>query len=625
MKTRFRVGLAVVCIAVVATLTGCVEATDPVVDSEAGTPNQPNPEPTPTPTNPNPNPEPNPEPSPNPEPNPEPNPSPEPVVGPTPVAGPTSGIFATRANDLPEYPSFFQQDGYQNNDVVRMDLRVVPTNEGCTVENTSGCTFNDLLADINGVDDFKVEIPSHVQIAGLTDDGEVTNAEIKQRGQFARQQPQKSFGVKLDSKDQLWRNERRFQLNKHFADNSRVRNKVAFDLMSLVPHLPSLRSQFVNLWIDSGAGPEDFGVFTHIEHVGKEYLVNRALNEDHNLYKVEFFRFSEKELAALQVDELGKPLNEEAFEGNLEIKRGEDHRALTRMLVDINDPAIDFDTVLDRYFNRNNVLMWMTVNVLLRQADAVTKNYYLYNPVGTERFYFLPWDYDGALNLEAVLTNGLSQDELVRRSYYGYARGSRNNFINKYLRQEGAHGRIVEAANYIRENYFTDAAINEIALRNTTAIAPFMTRLPDSAFDNYSENSSSRFSQIVADLHNDLQFEYGIPLHPEMDEPIASTATTLNLRWTDAYDVTRLNTSFSYDVAISTSISFEPSTIVYEANGLAGVTEHSVNRSQLPSELLFVRLVARGNADPSKYWQVALNTSRLDGREWEGILTFDNQ
>jgi len=66
-----------------------------------------------------------------------------------------------------------------------------------------------------------------------------------------------------------------------------MRNKLAFDLMSMVPHLPSIRTQFVNLWIDDGEGPVDYGLFTHVEFAGKEYLVNRGLNDDNRLYKIE--------------------------------------------------------------------------------------------------------------------------------------------------------------------------------------------------------------------------------------------------------------------------------------------------------------------------------------------------
>jgi len=51
-----------------------------------------------------------------------------------------------------------------------------------------------------------------------------------------------------------------------------------------MPHFPSLRTQFVNLWIDNGLGSEDFGLYTHTEFIGKEYVQNRGMAKDDNLY-----------------------------------------------------------------------------------------------------------------------------------------------------------------------------------------------------------------------------------------------------------------------------------------------------------------------------------------------------
>ncbi len=37
--------------------------------------------------------------------------------------------------------------------------------------------------------------------------------------------------------------------------------------------------------------------------------------------------------------------------------------------------------------------MWC---ILTNNTDTTSQNYYLYNPINTENFYFLPWDYDYA-------------------------------------------------------------------------------------------------------------------------------------------------------------------------------------------------------------------------------------
>ena len=65
----------------------------------------------------------------------------------------------------------------------------------CTSDDISGCTFDDVLADIDGDDDFTVDIPIKVVTADLPDDGSVSNAELRQRGGSSRLFPQKSFRI----------------------------------------------------------------------------------------------------------------------------------------------------------------------------------------------------------------------------------------------------------------------------------------------------------------------------------------------------------------------------------------------------------------------------------------------
>ncbi len=96
-------------------------------------------------------------------------------------------------------------------------------------------------------------------------------------------------------------------------------------MMTTIPNLPSLRTQFVNLFIDN----TDYGFYTHIEYTGKEYLTRRNWNEDSGIYKVSGFDFTLRD--ELLLNELGAPLDEAVFETVLEIKRGDDHRALLTM------------------------------------------------------------------------------------------------------------------------------------------------------------------------------------------------------------------------------------------------------------------------------------------------------
>ena len=541
---------------------------------------------------------------------------------------PADAVPVASAETLEIPTDFFHRDGYASIDVVRVDLRTDTTRGVCTEDDLSGCTLDDVNADVDTSDNLAPEIEVQFQATDYANDGSSSNAELRQRGATTRQFPQKSYRVKIDRDALLWRNERRLQLNKHPADLSRIRNKLSFDLMSNVPALPSLRTQFVNLWIDDGQGPVDYGLFTHVEALQEESLENRGWEEDDNIYKAEQFTFSTRDLDALAIDETGAPLDEDAFEERLEIKTGaDDHTQLIAMLVAINDPAQNFETVLDKYFDRENVLMWVTVNFLLGQKDSTTHNFYLYNPAGSEKFYFLPWDYDAAFYIETELDETLANDELDERLFYGYARGANSVFLDRYFRLPDINDSIVNAADSLRNGPLSDAEISERALLYGSVIRPFTTRQPDLAHlslsaENAEDEFDARIQQLpeyVAINHQVLRDGLGIPMPHTLETPVLTDDEWV-LSWSPAYDV--LGHSVSYDLQVSSNLIFSASAIVFEISGIADdpvKIEYSVPASNLPEVPLYYRVIARSSNDPQRFWQVAKNILRIDGTAWYGI------
>jgi len=106
--------------------------------------------------------------------------------------------------------------------------------------------------------------------------------------------------------------------------------------MQGIPHLPSLRTNFINIFIDN----VDYGLFTHVENVGKEYLTRRGWDKDSGVYKandVDFFMSGDYAL-----DGAGKPIDPIGFESKLEIKRGKDHRKLLEMFIAVNNENNNF-------------------------------------------------------------------------------------------------------------------------------------------------------------------------------------------------------------------------------------------------------------------------------------------
>ena len=91
--------------------------------------------------------------------------------------------------------------------------------------------------------------------------------------------------------------------------------------------------------------------------------------------------------------------DEALFEQVLEMKsKNHDHTDLLEFVEVINDPDVSAQDLFDQgYLNKENYLTWMASNVVLGNRDTMSQNFYLYHPIGTKTWYFLPWDYDGAL------------------------------------------------------------------------------------------------------------------------------------------------------------------------------------------------------------------------------------
>ncbi|WP_042356153.1 CotH kinase family protein [Bacillus rubiinfantis] len=235
------------------------------------------------------------------------------------------------------------------------------------------------------------------------------NASIELRGKSTRIATQKSFKIKLNDSTGLWQGQKTLNLNKHPYDATRIRNKLSFDYFTEIPHLTSMRTQFVHLYIKDLTNPNandkfvDFGLYTQIEQANERFLATHGLDSNGNLYKAvnfEFYRYSDE--IKLESD---PAFRKKTFEAHLEIKGSNDHRKLIAMLEDVNNYALNINDVVSKHFDRDNYLTWVAANILIGNRDVTTQNFYLYSPSNTEKWYFLPWDYDGAWTSSAAKEN----------------------------------------------------------------------------------------------------------------------------------------------------------------------------------------------------------------------------
>lgn len=355
-----------------------------------------------------------------------------------------------------------------NNEVMEMDVTIpipnplecapyppYPPEEYYVLDDPRPCTLDDLNHDIVVDDEYEPKLS--VILNAKNFHSSVENATMKIRGNYSRTLDQKNYAIKLFSKTNLFMKQRKFNLNKHRTDTTRMKNKLALDLIHLVPNITSEKTQFVHLSVNG----EDYGLFTHVEAIGKEYLRNRGWNEEDNLYNAVNFLF--RQHPDLQVDKDGKPLDEEAFNKIIEIKNGKNHTKLVALIDSINSDE-NINLVIEKYFNRKNYLTWLALELIFGNKDTVQHNYYLYNPVYSDTFYFLPWDFDGAWAPTGSLF----------RSEYGISVWWEIPLHRKFLQVKRNREDLYKLVSEIRKKYLTNEVIQEHIDKYKKTIASFI-------------------------------------------------------------------------------------------------------------------------------------------------------
>jgi len=517
-------------------------------------------------------------------------------------------------------PDLVEPEGTYNTDaptVTNMKVKTVILDGLCVPDDYEGCTLTDVINDVDTTDDFKPEIKVHMTADDFPDDGLTSNAEMRQRGATSRVAPQKSFRVKLDSKDDLWNGERRIQLIKSFYDFARVRNKLSYDLMVDIPNLPSMRTQFVNLEVENANSTESYGLYTQVEYFGKEYLVRRGWDDDSGVYKAEYFNFQDD--PALELDTEGKPIDEDAFENLLEIKRGKDHTKLLEMIKAVNNLDLDFQTeVFEKYFNQENYLSWLATNILLGNMDTNFHNYYLYNPKDTDKFYLFPWDYDLIGGNKETLELRKSE---TRRTSQSHANWWSVKLHKRFLKQPGNLELLKNAVLELKTKYFSKDKIQDKLDSYYSVIFPRVSTSPDIDYTYLAgSNDPERietYNRIFTNLANIVENSYqlfleriGDPMAFWLYNPYLDSDDLLTFSWGTSESLT--GAQIKYDLEIATSGKFEEESILKRVEQL-NEPKYKLKWTY-PSGNYFYRAIARDVAAPDKYLQMASNTLRDDGR-----------
>lgn len=323
---------------------------------------------------------------------------------------------------------------------------------------------------------------------------EEANAKISIRGNSSRYAAQKSYKIKLFDSAGLWQDQRTINLNKHIDDPSRLRNKLSFDLMETIPNITSLRTQFVHLYVkDLTDGNqkkyEDYGLYTQIEQPNKKFLRTHLLDPNGYLYKVTFFEFG-RYPDQIRINSDPK-YSKKKFESILEIKGKEEHDKLITMLDDVNNYKIPIEEVIEKHFDIDNLLTWTAMNILMDNMDTDANNFYLYSPLNSEKWFILPWDYDGGWELQRKLKS-------IRSYQAGISNFWNNILLNRYFRSKENVQKLTDKIEKLSKQINAKTVTTQLNQYHDV-VKPFILKSPDKNYLSIVNSEYENELQLIKD------------------------------------------------------------------------------------------------------------------------------
>jgi hypothetical protein len=177
----------------------------------------------------------------------------------------------------------------------------------------------------------------------------------------------------------------------NFGDDSQLREVFATEVMR-DRGIPAARAAFYRVYVDTGSGPEYWGLYTMVEDPADGAMLDAQFgSRSGNLYKPEG---SGADWSAFDPAGFDKKTNEEAADFS-------DVRAAIEALHAPQTDPTAWRARLESVFDVDHFLRWLAVNTALLNWDAygaLAHNYYLYgDPAQKGRLRWVPWDHNFSL------------------------------------------------------------------------------------------------------------------------------------------------------------------------------------------------------------------------------------
>lgn len=428
--------------------------------------------------------------------------------------------------------------------------------------------------------------------------GQVTpNATVTIRGQTSSKYAQKNYKIELKDGKGTWNDQRVINLNKHQEDGLRFRNKLCYELMQDLPGMISLQTQFVHLYVKdetegSDASYVDYGLYTQVEQPNKSFLKRHGFDKHGQLYKInefEFFRY--EDVIKLTTD---SDYDETAFEELLEIKGDDDNTKLIAMLDDLNDESIPIEDVIDQYFNEDNLLSWLSFQILTGNTDTLSRNTLIYSPLNSEVWYFISWDCDDSFMR--------TEDELLGNSEEaGWQHGVSNYWGNvlfkRLLKSDTLRADLDKKIEQYR-SLLTEEKLTELVNKYAVVTEDYAFATPDLTNEPLTQ---AQFKQVCEALPGEIEENYQ-DYKASLTEPMpffigtpVNNGTSYSFTWDNSYDFQEEDIFYTFELA--DNLNFDQPIVSQENIYTPG---YEYDGTLAPGQY-FIRLKATNTSGNSQY------------------------
>ena len=300
-----------------------------------------------------------------------------------------------------------------------------------------------------------------------------------------------------------------------------------------------------------------------------------------------------------------------AFEEILEVKGDDDHSKLIRLLERVNDYSIPIETILAEDFDIENITYWMAFQLLTGNVDTQSRNFYLYSPLNSNRFYILAWDLDGMFKRSEYAVTGridYSEWENGVSNYWG------NVLFNRCLKSEVFREHLDKAVDDLYATIL-DGRLDNYIKTYSELLKPLVYEGRDAL---YMPITQAQYDVVAAALSNEVKSNYE-SYNASFEKPMPfyiGTPTLENGKFSLIWDV-----AYSFDVE-SITYTLELATEYTFANPIIKETDLTlpyVTFDPLPEGQYFIRITARDEGGDT---QVAFDYYVTDNGKIYGTKCF---